>query len=37
LTSSSGMSSTSSSSKSTAIASRPRASIKPGTLGLGNL
>jgi len=37
LTSPSGMSSTSSSSKSTAIASRPRASIKPGTLGLGNL
>jgi len=37
LTSPSGMSSTSSSSKSTTIASRPRAAIKPGTLGLGNL
>jgi hypothetical protein len=37
LTSPSGLSSTSSLSKSTAIATRPRASIKPGTLGLGNL
>jgi hypothetical protein len=37
LTSPSGMSSTSSSSKPTTIVSRPRASIKPGTLGLGNL
>lgn len=37
LTSSSGASSTSSLNKSTTIATRPRASIKPGTLGLGNL
>lgn len=38
LTSPSGLSSTSSLSKSTTIATRPRASIiKPGTLGLGNL
>jgi ubiquitin carboxyl-terminal hydrolase 4/11/15 len=37
LTSPSGLSSTSSLSKSTTIAARPRASIKPGTLGLGNL
>jgi len=37
LTSPSGLSSTSSLSKSTTITTRPRASIKPGTLGLGNL
>jgi len=37
LTSPSGLSSTSSFNKSTTIATRPRASIKPGTLGLGNL
>jgi ubiquitin carboxyl-terminal hydrolase 4/11 len=37
LTSSSGLSSTSTLNKSTAIAPRPKSSIKPGTLGLGNL
>jgi hypothetical protein len=37
LTSPSGMSSTSTLNKSIAIASRPKTSIKPGTLGLGNL
>ena len=37
LTSPSSISSTSSLGKPTAIASRPRVSIKPGTLGLGNL
>jgi ubiquitin carboxyl-terminal hydrolase 4/11/15 len=37
LTSPSGASSTSTLNKSTAITTRPRASIKPGTLGLGNL
>jgi hypothetical protein len=37
LTSPSSISSTSTLSKSTAIATRPKTSIKPGTLGLGNL
>ncbi|KAI9511390.1 hypothetical protein F5148DRAFT_1171203 [Russula earlei] len=37
LTSPSGMSSTSSLNKSTTMTTRPRSSIKPGTLGLGNL